>query len=457
MNSKHQYIDLYRTNAEAIDSGSAPALNRLRPQAAAALEATDFPVRGAEGYERTDVNAMFGPDYGVNIHRLDIPADIAASWRCDVPNMSTLLGVVANDAFIPSASLESRLPEGVIFTSLRRAALEYPELVANAYGSTAPLTDSMVALNTMLAQDGVFIRIPRGCRMSRPLQLVNIFSAPTPMLAPRRVLVVMEEGSEAQLLVCDHTQDCNRSYLSSEVVEIIMGENARLDYYCIEESSAMTSRHSQLFARQESGSVLMVNSSTLTAGNTRNDFTVTVNGKGCDTRLSGMVIASDGMHVDNSVNMLHLAPKCHSDQLFKYVAGGKASCAFQGRILVSEEAPFTDAYQTCRSVLASPEARMHAKPQLEIYNDEVKCSHGATTGQLDADALFYMRTRGIPEAEARTMLMQAFMADVIETVRMDGLRDRLRHLVEKRFAGKDASCSECHASCRERHTDPNND
>ncbi|MDE6038656.1 MAG: SufD family Fe-S cluster assembly protein, partial [Paramuribaculum sp.] len=149
-----------------------------------------------------------------------------------------------------------------------------------------------------------------------------------------------------------------------------------------------------------------------------------------------------------TVELRHLAPRCTSNQLFKYVLDGQSVGAFGGRILVTPQAKFTDAAQTDRNLLASPDARMHAKPQLEIYNDDVKCSHGATTGQLDAEALFYMRTRGIPEAEARNMLMQAFMADVIDAVAMEELRDRLRHLVERRFNGSDMGCSGCQsASC----------
>ena len=157
---------------------------------------------------------------------------------------------MANDSFIPSSGLETRLPEGVIFTSLRQAALSWPDLVGKYYGTVAPVDNAAVALNTMLVQDGVFIYIPRGLRLPRPLQLVNIFSAPASMMALRRVLIVMEEDSEAQILVCDHTQDTANSYLSSEVVEIHLSPKARLDYYCIEESSEATTRHSQMFVNQ---------------------------------------------------------------------------------------------------------------------------------------------------------------------------------------------------------------
>lgn len=458
MNSITQYLDIYSANASVIDKGSAPALNALRSEAARALEGKRLPVKGEEGYERTDVNAMFAPDYGLNIMRLAIPTDVAASWRCDIPNMSTLLGVVVNDSFAPSARLYELLPSGVTFCSLRQAAIDNPQLIERYYGKTAPLSDPAVALNTLLAQDGVMIHIAAGVKLAKPLQLLNIFSSPAPMLAPRRVLIIMEEGAEAQLLVCDHTQQPDIAYLSSEVIEINLARDARLDYCSIEESSAATTRLSQIYATQHAGSTLSVNLSTLTNGITRNELHIDTMEERCDTLLTGMAIASAKMHVDNNVNLRHLAPRCHSSQLFKYVADDAARCAFQGLILVDNAAPFTDASQTCRSILASPDARMHAKPQLEIYNDEVKCSHGATTGQLDQEALFYMRTRGIPEKLARTMLMQAFMADVIDTVRIEGLRDRMRHLVEKRFSGVSANCADCHSACHDiqDHSQTNN-
>ncbi len=449
MDSLSQYLELYRLNREALDAHSAAPLNALRPAAFEALAGVRLPERGDEGYERTSVQDMFAADYGVNINRVNIPADVAASFKCDVPNLSTLLGVVVNDAFHPLRQLDERLPQGVTFKSLRQAAVDNPELVSAHYGSLAPLTDPAVALNTLLAQDGVFIHVERGVKLDRPLQLVNIFSAPTSLLAPRRVLVVLEDGASAQLLVCDHTQDNSTQYLASEVVEVSLGRDASLDYNHIEESSPLTTRHSQLYVAQNAGSRLSAGSITLTCGSTRNNFSIDLHGEHAECTLSGMVIASGSQHADNNVVLRHLAPRCHSNQLFKYVLDGEATGAFGGRILVTPGAQYTDAYQTNRNLLASTSARMHTKPQLEIYNDDVKCSHGATTGQLDAEALFYMRTRGIPEAEARNMLMQAFMADVIDNVGMESLRDRLRHLVEKRFNGTGALCGDCAASCRE--------
>lgn len=160
-----------------------------------------------------------------------------------------------------------------------------------------------------------------------------------------------------------------------------------------------------------------------------------------------MAIGSDRQHIDNSSSVVHTGTYGRSNQLFKYVLDDEATGSFGGSIEVAHCSRFVEAYQSNRNILASTSARMHTKPQLLIYNDDVKCSHGATTGQLDDRALFYMRTRGIPEAEARRMLMQAFMVDVIDSIALEPLRDRLRHMVERRFTGDRASCRECPASC----------
>lgn len=442
-NSLTQYIELYEQNRELICDNSAPVLNAPRKEALDIVKSSRLPDRHTEGFEKTSIEEMFAPDYGVNVSRVNIPVDVAASFRCDVPSLSTLLGFVINDSFLPTSKLESKLPEGVLFGSLKRIAQEHPELVGKYYNTVAPAENPSVALNTLLAQDGVMIYVPKGVRIERPLQLVNVFSSPVPLAAFRRILIVVEENAELQLLVCDHTQDQENSYLAAQISEVILGEGARLEVCSIEESSARTSRYSRLFVRQNAGSNFSFNSTTLTCGTTRNDFSVSLLGERCETMLAGMVIGSDNMHVDNDSDIRHMAPRCNSNQLFKYVLDGESKGAFEGSIFVAPGAKFTEAYQSNRNILASTTAKMHCKPQLEIYNDDVKCSHGATTGQLDNDALFYMRSRGIPEKEARTMLMQAFMVDVIDTVRISGLRERLLHLVDRRFAGSLGDCAGC--------------
>ena len=449
MSALSQYIELFDSHRATIEAKSAEVMNLCRQDARNRLEGKRLPQKGTEGYEKTSIEDMFAPDFGVNINRVNIPVDVSLSFKCDVPNMSTIMAFVVNDSFVPSSTLHNKMPQGVIIDSLAKVATENPQLVSRYYNQLADNDNEAVALNTMLAQDGVMIYVPRGVVMERPIQLVNIFNSAAPLMGVRRLVIVVEEGAKAQLLICDHTQNSEYRYLSSQVIEAFVGQNASLDIYDIEESSDTTSRYSQLYARQERDSQLIVNGVTLTSGVTRNDYHIELVGDNCTSTLGGMAIGSGHQHIDNNSDVRHLSAHCNSNQMFKYVLDEESTGAFEGAIYVAPGAQFTEAYQSNRNLLASKSARMHTKPQLEIYNDDVKCSHGATTGQLDADALFYMRSRGIPEQEARTMLMQAFMVDVIDMVKMEGLRDRLRHLVEKRFYGQQASCADCGVTCRD--------
>ncbi|MDE6266979.1 MAG: Fe-S cluster assembly protein SufD [Muribaculaceae bacterium] len=447
MDALKQYIDLYTDNAEVIDSHSAPVLNELRQTACDLLKSSRFPTKKDEGFHKTSINDMFAPDFGVNINRYNIPVDVAESFRCDIPNVSTLLAVVVNDRFVATRPLLNNLPEGVTVTSLAAAARLHPELVKKYYGRIAPGDNVNVALNNMLVQDGVFIHLSKNVVLEKPLQLVNIFDGPAPMAAFRRVLIVAEENSFANILVCDHTRNRDGAYLSSEVMEVMLEKGASVGLYGIEESSANTARYSQMFVRQEHDSSFSAASSTLLNGVTRNDYNVSLNGENCSAELAGIVIADGKSHIDNNSNVIHNAPHCRSNQLFKYLLDGESSGAFEGSIVVRPEAPFTEGYQSNHNILASDKARMHTRPQLLIFNDEVKCSHGATTGQLDPDALFYMQTRGIPVDQARRLLMQAFMSDAVDTIRVDAIRDRLRHLLERRLTGEDLLCAECGSDC----------
>lgn len=448
MGALRQYLDLYSGQSETIKANSLPVMNVLRDAAFSYLSDKEFPTTKTEGFEKTSIDDMMSPDFGINISRVRIQADIANSFHCGVPNLSTMLGVVVNDEFHPVDSLLKRLPEGVTFTSFKDAAVKCPEILERYYGKIADSNSTGVALNTLLAQDGVLIHVSKNIHVEKPLQLVNIFSSPVPTMAFRRILIILEEGASAQVLLCDHTQDSDNQYQSSQVLEIELGDGSSLDLCDIEESSDKTGRYSQLYAVQHQHSRISLNGTTLMCGNTRNEFNVTVEGHECDTLIAGMAIASSKQHIDNNTLVTHRGTHCHSRQLFKYVIDEEASGAFEGTIFVDEKAKFTEAYQSDKNLLSSANAKMHCKPQLLIYCDDVKCSHGATTGQLDPTALFYMRSRGIDEQLARTMLMQAFMSDVIDTVSMAGLKERLRVLVEKRFENNDLSCNSCNVNCK---------
>lgn len=447
MKAEQQYIDLFSQCEAMICRHSSEVLNAPRARAFADFERAGFPTRKQEKYKYTEVGDCFAPDYGLNLNRLEIPVNPYEVFKCDVPNMSTSLYFVVNDAFYKHVQPSAALPEGVIFGSLRDMAQQHPDLVKRFYGKLADTSkDAVTAFNTMFAQDGVLMYVPRNVVMEKPIQLVNILRADVDFMVNRRVLIVLEAGAQAKLLVCDHAMD-HVNFLSTQVTEVFVGENAVLDLYELEETHESTVRFNNLYVRQEAGSNVLLNGMTLHNGTTRNTTEVTLAGRGAEINLCGMAIADKNEQVDNHTFIDHQVPDCTSNELFKYVLDDQATGAFAGKVLVREGAQHTNSQQTNRNICATREARMYTQPQLEIYADDVKCSHGATVGQLDENALFYMQQRGISLKEARLLLMFAFVNEVIDQIRMEALKDRLHLLVEKRFRGELNKCQGC-AICK---------
>lgn len=443
-----QYIELYEQAQGMIDRHSARVLNARRPGALTILRGAGLPNKKSEAYVHTDIQALFAPDYGLNLNRLEIPINPYEVFRCDVPNLSTYLYFLINDQFYSKEQPAGKLPDGVFAGSLKEFAEKHPVIAEKYYDKQAAARqDGTVALNTLLAQDGFVLYVPRNVRMEKPIQLINVLRGDVDFMANRRILVIVEQHAEAKLLVCDHALN-EVNFLVNQVAEIYVEEGAYFDYYELEENHLNTHRVCSTFLSQEANSNVMTNSITLTNGTTRNNFYVTFCGEGAETHLSGMAIEDGDQHVDNFSFIDHAVPHCHSNELFKYVLNDRSQGSFAGRILVREGAQKTEAYQSNKNLCATQEARMYTRPELEIYADDVKCSHGATVGQLDTQALFYMQARGISESEARMLLMFAFTADVIDQIRLEPLKDRLRMLVEKRFRGELAKCRSCGNDCK---------
>ena len=447
MKVEQQYIDLFSQCEAMICRHSAEVMNAPRAMAFADFERLGFPTTKEEKYKYTDAAKLFAPDHGLNLNRLDIPVNPYEVFKCDVPNMSTALYFVVNDAFYSKALPKTPLPEGVLLGSLKDMATQYPDLVKKYYGKLADTSkDGITAFNTIFAQDGFMLYVPKGVVVDKPIQLVNILRADVNFMVNRRLLVVLEEGAQARMLVCDHAMD-DVNFLSTQVVEVFVGDNAVFDFYELEETHNSTVRFSNMYVAQEANSNVLLNGMTLHNGTTRNTTEVTLNGRGAEINLCGMAIADKNEHVDNHTSIDHKVSDCISNELFKYVLDDQSVGAFAGKVLVRPGAQHTASQQTNRNICATREARMYTQPQLEIYADDVKCSHGATVGQLDEKALFYMQQRGISYKEARLLLMFAFVNEVIDTIRMDALKDRLHLLVEKRFRGELNKCQGC-AICK---------
>ena len=462
MGSEQQYIELYEQARETIFSHAPEAMNAVRDEAFEAFKAQGFPSKKMERYKYTDMQKLFAPDYGVNLNRLEIPVDPYQAFRCDVPNLSTSLYFVVNDAFYKGVrSQESGvrrkdtgilhgqgyLPEGVIVGSLR----DNPHFIEKYYAKLAKTNeDAITALNTMLAQDGMLVYVPKNVKVDRAIQVINILKA-TPqnaqrqvpdLMVNRRVLIILEEGAELKMLFCDHAAD-DKNFLATQVIEAYVGENASLDLYCLEETHYKNVRVSNVYIDQQANSRVNHNVITLHNGITRNKLDLTFSGEGAECGCYGCVIADKQQHVDNNTLITHKVPHCTSNELYKYVLDDKAVGAFAGRVLVEHGAQKTSSQMTNQNLTATKEARMYTQPMLEIYADDVKCAHGSTVGQLNDAALFYMRQRGISLDEAKLLLQNAFINEVIDHMQLTPLRDRLHHLVEKRFRGELNKCEGC--------------
>ena len=444
MNSEKQYIDIYTQCRDMICSHSASAMNNYRDKAFEDFKRLGFPTKKEERYKYTDIPSLFEPDYGLNLNRLDIPVDPYQAFKCDVPNLSTSLYFVVNDKFYNKALPKGQLlPKGVIVGSLKQAAIENPELISSHYSQIAKTDeDGINALNTMLAQDGLFVYVPKGVVVDKAVQVINILRSDVDLMVNRRVLIIVEDCAEIKLLFCDHAVD-NRKFLTTQVIEAFVGNNAALDLYCLEETHAKNVRVSNVFIKQEANSRVNHNIITLHNGVTRNRTDLLFNGEGGECNLCGCVIADKQQHVDNNTLIDHKVGHCSSNELYKYVLDDEAIGAFAGRILVRAGAQKTTSQETNQNLCATNTARMYTQPMLEIYADDVKCAHGSTVGQLNEAALFYMRQRGISLKEAKLLLEFAFINEVIDTMKLEPLRDRLHYLVEKRFRGELNKCEGC--------------
>ena len=422
---------------------SVDVMNAVRDQAFEDFKRLGFPSRKVERYKYTDMQQLFAPDYGLNLNRLRIPVDPYQAFRCDVPNLSTSLYFIVNDQFYQEALPKVQLPEGVFIGSLAEAAAQRPELVAKYYAKIAATADDgITALNTMLAQDGLLVYVPKNVKIDRAVQVINILRSDVDLMVNRRVLVIVEEGAEARLLFCDHAVD-DRPFLTTQVIEAYVGNNAQLSLYCLEETHYKNTRVSNVYVSQQANSHFDHNVITLHNGVTRNRLDLVFKGEGAECELNGCVIADKNQHVDNNTLIDHQVGHCDSRELYKYVLDDEAVGAFAGRVLVRHGSQKTTSEERNQNLCMTRQARMFTQPMLEIYADDVKCSHGSTVGQLNDAALFYMQQRGISIKEARLLLEFAFVGEVIDKISLAPLRERLHYLVEKRFRGELSRCEGC--------------
>jgi len=442
-----ELADLFYQNRSVYYEGSSPVMNEARELAMRKFQEKGIPSRKNENYKYTDLRPAFQNDFSVVPKYIEQNVDLHDLFNCDVPQLDTHIILLVNGWYYGRNRRVGELPQGVVCCSLQHAAREHAEIFNKYYNQQAGQTDDPLPnLNTALAKDGLFLYIPDNVTIEKPIQVINLLNAAENTFAVQRNLFVCGKNSEATIVFCDHTLNQNY-YILNNVSECVVDRDARFSFLSLQNQHNGAVNLTHLFGDVWENANLLTNTLTLNGGIVRNNFSVKLVGEHASASLNGLSYNDQKQHVDNYVVMEHTKPNCTSYQLFKNILDEQSSGAFAGRIHVFRDAQKTEAYQQNNNVLMSEEAEMNTKPQLIIDADDVKCSHGATVGRIDEEALFYLRARGIGEREARLMIMYAFADNVVSKINITPLRERIGEMVDRRLRGDLSPCQNCALSC----------
>lgn len=442
-------LELLRQHAGTIGKNDTPGLAQRRAAAARSFEQQGFPTRILESWKNTSLEEALNKDYVFSFLPPETPADPRSIFRCEIHNFETYLFTQLNGWNVVEQSALTTLPNGVIVGSLWEAIKQHPAIFEEHYGKYARNEfNGMIALNTAFAQDGLFIYVPDNTVVEKPIQMVNIVQTDEALFIQPRHLIVVGKNSKLTFVHCDDSTQKENTFINS-VTEVFMDENSEVDHYKMQNKDAGSTVVTSLFIHQNDRSRATTHTLTFNSGVLRNDIYADLQGSGCDTQLNGLYLVDRKQHIDNQVYVNHAKPDNTSTQLYKGIIDDEASAVFNGHIFVARDAQHTEAFQTNRNILLTDTAKVTTKPFLEIYADDVKCSHGATVGQLDPDSMYYIRSRGICERNARMLLMYAFAAEVIQKVSIGILRERLDAMVQRRLKGELSICDQCVLHCKD--------
>jgi Fe-S cluster assembly protein SufD len=342
--------------------------------------------------------------------------------------------VFVNGTFTPALSTTDGLPSGVRTRSLATVLADDAETVAPFLGRLARIeSQAFTALNTAFLRDGAVVEVPSGVVVDTPIHLLFVTkSSAEPVLSQPRVLVVAGANSQVRV-VESHAGDGETPYLNNTVTEISVDDHAVVDHYTLVREAETAFRVGSLHATLGRASNFSSHTVTLGGAIVRNEASVVLAGEGGECTLNGLYLANGRQLVDNQTTIDHAQPHCDSHELYKGILNGRSRAVFNGKIIVRLDAQKTDAKQSNKTLLLSEDAQITTKPQLQIFADDVKCTHGATVGQLDQDALFYLRSRGLSRDQARQLLTHAFAADLLGHIKVEAIRSQLDALLLERL------------------------
>ena len=416
---------------ENQDSSDSLFLNELRGEAIKNFETSGFPSKKDEAWKYTSLRSVLKQDYSLfpkSEHSIEY-RDVQSFF---VDDIDTYKIVFIDGKY--AAHLSQTTHEG-IDVCLMSAALsqsKYQVVIENYFNKIAA-KHGLNALNTAFCSEGAYIHIKKNKISKRPIQIIHFSTGKEPalLLQPRN-LIVVDENAQVQILE-RHQSLTKNPTLTNSVTEIFAAKRAQVDYYKIQDDKLEASLIDNTFIDQNQESHVAVHTFSFGGRLTRNNLNFYQNGVRIESTLKGLTIIGQKQHVDHNTLVHHIAPNCESHQDYKGVFSDNAVGVFNGKVVVEKEAQKTNAFQANNNLLVNDKATINTKPQLEIFADDVKCSHGCTIGQLDENAMFYLQTRGIPEKEAKALLMYAFANNVLESVKIPQLKKNINKLVAKKL------------------------
>ncbi len=429
--SKERYLAAFR---QSRAHATAPAwLRQLREAGIASFEALGFPTTRNEDWKYTNVDPIASQTFAhANGEAKALSAGEIVSRSMadlDAPRL-----VFVNGVYTPEFSQAAGLPQGLTVKSLGDFLRHDEQALAAQLGRHADAQrQSFVALNTAFLEDGAVIAVSPGCRLDRPIYLVFVSTAgKEPVLSHPRTLILLGAGSEAKI-VESYLGLGGGVYFCNAVTELVGAADAVIEHSRIQQESDTGFHVGSLEAKLARGGHLTAHAVSLSGALVRNHVHVVLDGEGAECVLNGLYLADGKQHIDNFTEIEHAKPRARSLELYKGILGGSAHGVFNGKIIVHKDAQKSDARQTNKNLLLSADAVVNTKPQLEIYADDVKCSHGSSIGQMDGDALFYLRSRGLGVDQAKSLLSFAFASDVVGRIKIASLRQRLDEYLVARF------------------------
>ena len=406
-------------------------LHEIRNEAIKNFEQQGFPTKKQEAWKYTSLNSVLKHNYSL-FPKQETAVEYHTIKPYLIHDIDTFKIIFIDGKY--SSHLSQTTHEGMD-VCLMSAALSKPKyrIMIENYFNKAANKESLTSLNTAFATEGAFIHIPKNKLVQKPIQIVHFStgSEATLMLQPRN-LIVVDENSHVQIIE-RHQSLTDNPVLTNSVTEIFTNKRAIVDYYKIQNDNLNASLIDNTFIKQKQESIASVHTFSFGGNVTRNNLNFYQHGERIDSTLKGITIIGDKQHVDHNTLVHHIEPNCESHQDYKGIFRDRSTGVFNGKVIVEKEAQKTNAYQANNNILADDKSMINTKPQLEIFADDVKCSHGCTIGQLDEEALFYLKSRGIPEKEARALLMFAFSNTVLESVKINEIKRRITKLIAKKL------------------------